>query len=110
MAKQSVIYDLGRLLYAGGYKTKTDAYLLYRYIYFLIGMINLHCNHTVPFSRRYVHKHRYTVDVFSSNLFSPSCNITSNTIIFYLAKIFKNTVQIAKKEVRITRAVHGMTY
>ena len=26
-------YDLGRLLHAGGYKAKTDAYLLYRYIY-----------------------------------------------------------------------------
>ena len=97
MAKQCVIYDLGRLLYAGGYKTKTDGY-----IYFLIGMLNLHCNDTVPFSRRYVHKHRYTADVFSSNLFSPSCYIMSNTVIFYLAKIFKNTVHIAKKEVRIT--------
>ena len=102
MAKRSVIYDLGRLLYAGGYKTKADAYLLYRYIYFLIGMISLRCNHTVPLIRWYVHKHRHAADVFSSNLFSPSRYMRSNTVILYLVKIFKNTVQIAKKEVRIT--------
>ena len=96
MAKQSVIYDLGRLLYAGGYKIKTDAYPLYRYIYFLLGMINLRYNHTVPLIRRYVHKHRHAADVFSWNLFSPSCYMRSNTVIFYLVKIFKNTVQIAK--------------
>ena len=34
----------------------------------------------------------------------------SNAAILYRVTIFKNTVQIAKKEVRITRAIHSMTY
>ena len=45
-----------------------------------------------------------------SNLFSPSSYMRSNAVILYRVTIFKNTVQIAKKEVRITWAVHSMAY
>ena len=95
-------YDLGRLLHVGGHKTKTDPCLLYRYLYFLIGMINFLCNRSVPLIRWYVHKHRHATDLLSSEFILAILLYEELDGNLYRVRIVKNTVQIAQKEVRIT--------